>query len=44
MPSSVCLIMGILVWEDLIRVMAAIFFLCQVNLLNLAVLWEDIFR
>lgn len=31
MHISVCLTVGILTWEDLIRVMAAIFFLWEVN-------------
>lgn len=31
MPISVCHNMDILAWEDLIRVMAAIFFLSEVN-------------
>lgn len=44
MHTSVCPVIDILVWEHLITVMAAIFLVCEVNLLDFSVLWGDIFR
>lgn len=44
MHTSVCPVIDVLMWEHLITVTAAVFLVCEVNLLDFSVLWGDIFR